>query len=385
MRGLLATRFIGALVGCACAAAVVSAPAAAQGSYSPYNETAAAALARYVRTLASDPKDFDALIGAGRAALELGDTQAAAGFFARADDVNPRSPLPQAGMGAVSVANGNAQAALPYFKRAQQLGASLPTIGCDLGLAYDLLGKQAAAQADYRAALNGPDADEARRRLALSLAISGDKIRGAGSTRPVNGAARRRDRQNSRLRPCADGRYQRRDGRGRRGDAGQLGARCAVPSAPAISSSQGRRRRPSISVFSRIPDDAAYAYAAPARNYSASSTMTASETTNRLAGVDDLLRATRPAVQAELATRAAAELDSREADPGRLFGASHTPASSRAKRAPGPTAEDLAAACERIERRRALRASSTGSNRRIASCSTGSRAMSPRARTGRGW
>ena len=35
-----------------------AAPAAAQGSYSPYNETAAAALARYVRTLASDPKDF---------------------------------------------------------------------------------------------------------------------------------------------------------------------------------------------------------------------------------------------------------------------------------------------------------------------------------------
>ena len=175
MRGLVAIKCIGALVGFAAGAAIMSVPAAAQGSYSAYAESPAAALARYVRTLASDPKDFDALIGAGRAALALGDAQAAAGFFARADDVNPRSPLPQAGMGAVSVANGNAQGALPYFKRAQQLGASLPTIGCDLGLAYDLLGKQAAAQADYRAALNGPDADEARRRLALSLAISGDK------------------------------------------------------------------------------------------------------------------------------------------------------------------------------------------------------------------
>ena len=105
-----------------------------------------AALARYVRTLASDPRDFATLIGAGRAALELGDAQAAAGFFARADEVNPRSPLPQAGMGAVSVASGEPQAALPYFTRAQQLGATLATFGCDRGLAYDLLGRQAEAQ-----------------------------------------------------------------------------------------------------------------------------------------------------------------------------------------------------------------------------------------------
>src|SRR5438874_7811928 len=111
MRGLVAIRFVGALIGFAAGAAILSAPAAAQGSYSPYAESPAAALARYVRTLASDSKHFDALIGAGRAALALGDAQAAAGFFARADDVNPHSPLPQAGMGAVSVANGNAQGA----------------------------------------------------------------------------------------------------------------------------------------------------------------------------------------------------------------------------------------------------------------------------------
>ena len=56
-------------------------------------------------------------------------------------------------MGAVSVANGEPQAALPYFTRAQQLGAPLARFGCDRGLAYDLLGQQAHAQADYRAAL----------------------------------------------------------------------------------------------------------------------------------------------------------------------------------------------------------------------------------------
>lgn len=175
MRGLLRSVARGTLVACASAAVFTAVPAAAQGSYSPYNETATAALTRYLHTLASDPKDFTSLIGAGRSALELGDAQAAAGFFARADDVNPHSPLPQAGMGAVSVLNNQPEAALPYFTRAQQLGATLATIGCDRGLAYDLMGRQADAQADYRAALSGPDGDEARRRLALSLAISGDR------------------------------------------------------------------------------------------------------------------------------------------------------------------------------------------------------------------
>jgi tetratricopeptide (TPR) repeat protein len=172
MRGSLHIRLAGALVASACA---LGPPAAAQGSYSRFDESPAAALARYVRSLASDPKDFESLIGAGRAALAMGDSQAAAGFFARADDVDPRSALPQAGMGAVSVANGEPQAALPYFKRAQELGARVTDFGCDRGLAYDLMGQQGQAQADYRAALTGADGEEARRRLALSLAISGDR------------------------------------------------------------------------------------------------------------------------------------------------------------------------------------------------------------------
>ena len=186
MRGLSQISFVGALVCCAGGLAVVASPVTAQGSYSPYNETAAAALARYVRALADNPKDFQSLIGAGRAALELGDAQAAAGFFARADEVDPRSPLPQAGMGAVQVASGNGKGAMPYFTRAQQLGASTATLGCDRGLAYDLMGQQAKAQADYRAALGGADSDEARRQLALSLAISGDKAGAIAALTPLS-------------------------------------------------------------------------------------------------------------------------------------------------------------------------------------------------------
>lgn len=175
MRGFTHIRRVYALAAIAAASLCVAAPVAAQGSYSPYNETATAALARYVRALQSEPKDFATLIAAGRAALELGDAQAAAGFFARADEVNPKSWQPQAGMGAVSVANGEPLAALPYFTRAQQLGANAANFGADRGLAYDLLGRQAEAQADYRAALAGSDADTARARLALSLAIAGNR------------------------------------------------------------------------------------------------------------------------------------------------------------------------------------------------------------------
>ena len=183
VRGLIQFRLAGALV--ACAFALAGTPSQAQGSYSPYNESPATALARYVRTLASAPTDFQSLIGAGKAALEMGDAQAAAGFFARADDANPNSPLPQAGMGAVSVANGNPQAALPYFQRAQQLGAPVASFAMDRGLAYDLLGQQEKAQADYRLALNGADGDEARQRLALSLAISGNRAAALQTIAPL--------------------------------------------------------------------------------------------------------------------------------------------------------------------------------------------------------
>ena len=170
-RGLMA----GALLAAGAIAATGASTAHAMGSYSLFNETASAALARYVRAIADNPKDFDALIGAGRSAIALGDPHAAGGFFARADEVNPRSPLPQAGMGAVACLNGEPHAALPYFTRAQQLGAPVSSFALDRGLAYDLLGRQAEAQADYRIAMSGRDAQEARRRLALSLAISGNR------------------------------------------------------------------------------------------------------------------------------------------------------------------------------------------------------------------
>ena len=90
-------------------------------------------------------------------------------------------------MGAVQVATGDAKAAMPHFHpRPAALAATQAMLGCQRGLAYDLLGQQANAQADYRAAMSGPDAEEARRRLALSLAISGDKAGAIAALAPLS-------------------------------------------------------------------------------------------------------------------------------------------------------------------------------------------------------
>jgi Flp pilus assembly protein TadD len=139
-------------------------------------ENAADALARNVRILAQSPRDYKALVGAGRAALATGDAEVAVGFFGRAADVWPSAAAPKAGMGAALVAMGEASHALTEFERAARLGATVSSFALDRGLARDLLGQQALAQADYTLALAGPDPDEARRRLALSQAISGNRV-----------------------------------------------------------------------------------------------------------------------------------------------------------------------------------------------------------------
>ena len=165
--------------------ALAVAPTPADAQYGVAAESPSDSLARHLRVLATEPRNFQSLIGAGKAALALGDTQSAAGFFGRAEEAWPSSPMPQIGKGAALAHGGDAAMALPYFARAQQLGASVLSFGLDRGLAYDLLGRHSEAQADYRSVLSGADGDEARRRLALSLAISGKKAEAIGLLGPL--------------------------------------------------------------------------------------------------------------------------------------------------------------------------------------------------------
>ena len=173
------TRAIGALILIAALGAPAFPVAAQYAAVSPADP--GTSLAGALRTLSNEPRNFQALIAAGRASLDMGDTQAAAGFYGRAEEASPQSPVPKIGMGAAMTAMGDARGAMTYFDRAQGLGAPQSLLALDRGLAFDLLGQQSRAQSDYRVAMFGTQADEARRRLALSLAISRD-INGAAAT-----------------------------------------------------------------------------------------------------------------------------------------------------------------------------------------------------------
>jgi hypothetical protein len=165
------------------AAMMASAAPATVVSMAP--ESPGTALSRHIRVLASNPRDFNALIGAGRAALELGDVQSAAGFFGRAEEVSPNAPAAKAGLGAAMAHMGDADGAIFYFDQAIRLGASAMAIALDRGLARDLNGDLGAAQADYRLAIQSLNSDEGRRRLALSLAISRDKTGAMNAIQPL--------------------------------------------------------------------------------------------------------------------------------------------------------------------------------------------------------
>ena len=131
-------------------------------------------LNRHLSRLASSPRDVDALVGAGEAAIDLDDMRAAAGFFARADVVQPNNGRVKAGLGRVMLKTQNATEALRMFDQAVKLGYPEATLLSDRGLARDLTGDQAGAQRDYQAALKRtPDDTELTYRYAASLGISG--------------------------------------------------------------------------------------------------------------------------------------------------------------------------------------------------------------------
>lgn len=136
---------------------------------------AAEALARFLRVLAQRPNDLEALTGAGHSALAIGDPNAAISFYARAEEIAPRNGRVKAGLGAALVQIEQPRPALRMFSDALDLGVPLADIAADRGLAYDLRGDSKRAQQDYQVALRSNPDDETLRRLALSMAISGDR------------------------------------------------------------------------------------------------------------------------------------------------------------------------------------------------------------------
>lgn len=173
------------LAGAALAAMVPATAFSLPAAAAVQQQTAPDALKESLQALATNPRDFDALLKAGRASVELGDLQAAGGFFGRAADLRPDDPRPQAGMGAAMAQAGDASRALAYFTAAEARGGSVAQFGVDRGLAYDLQGNLKAAEADYRAGLGRERDAEARRRLALNLAMQGERTAAIAFLQPL--------------------------------------------------------------------------------------------------------------------------------------------------------------------------------------------------------
>lgn len=143
-------------------------------------------LNRALVALSKAPRDRDTLVEAGQAALGVDDLDAAIGFFGRAAEVDPGNAAVAQGLGTVYLRAGRAGEALVQFDRALAAGAEERTVLPDRALTLDLVGEHAAAQTAYtRALVLDPGNDEARRRLAISHAISGNRARFEDTLRPM--------------------------------------------------------------------------------------------------------------------------------------------------------------------------------------------------------
>ncbi len=178
------------LVG-AFAAASVPAIASAQAVVQSLAPGDADLLATQMRALAVNPRDLNALATAGELSIKLGDLSGAAALFARADRIDPRNGRVKAGMGSILVRSERPGEALRFYQQAEASGWSASRFAADRGLAYDLIGEQRRAQADYRVALATASDDETIRRYALSLGISGKQAEALAQLDPL---VRKQDR-----------------------------------------------------------------------------------------------------------------------------------------------------------------------------------------------
>ncbi len=135
---------------------------------------AAADLNAHLTRLGENPRDVNALIGAGEAALALDNPRAATGFFVRADEISSNNGRIKSGLARAMLQMQNPSEALRLFDQAARFGYQGADMLADRGLAYDLSGDQARAQADYVQALRSkPDDPVLIKRYAVSLGISG--------------------------------------------------------------------------------------------------------------------------------------------------------------------------------------------------------------------
>ncbi len=152
--------------------AALPAPLSAQ-SYAGQEKPGAAELRNAMRRLGTNPKDLDALIDAGTASLQLGDTNAAIDFFTRAEAIAPNNGDVKVGLATAMLRKENPIEALRLFDEAERLGMPTRSFALDRGLAFDLVGDFASADRQYQLAAMASPSDEITLRRGISLGVQG--------------------------------------------------------------------------------------------------------------------------------------------------------------------------------------------------------------------
>ena len=163
------------VIGLAAAGVALPQSVSAQAVVQPLPPREAADLNDALRRLARSPRDLGALLDAGEASVQVGDIDAAIGFFARAQDIAPDNGRAMLGLARCFTLQRQPIEALRLYAEAENAGIPEAAMAADRGLAFDLVGDNASAQALYRAALAQGNDPETRRRLALSLAMTGNR------------------------------------------------------------------------------------------------------------------------------------------------------------------------------------------------------------------
>ncbi len=141
----------------------------------PLPPPGAATLKEALSRLARNSADVGALLDAGKSALELGDIDAAIGFFGRANELSAGNSRVKLGLARAYVRSRRPIEALRLFAEAERAGIANLQMAEDRGLAFDLVGDATSAQQLYRLAIAHGAGAEIVRRLALSQAISGNR------------------------------------------------------------------------------------------------------------------------------------------------------------------------------------------------------------------
>lgn len=179
---LLAFGIASALAGCAgdpLTDTVATAPGGTAASLKRLGQTTmatgdyASAAGFFRRAHAEDEHDFDAALGLGTALLRLGANDEAAEMLRKALALRPDDPDARRELGNALVALGRPSLAVGEFEAAFDKSQDVRCLN-GMGVALDLMGNQAGAQAQYRAGLQLEPANTSlRNNLALSLAVSG--------------------------------------------------------------------------------------------------------------------------------------------------------------------------------------------------------------------